>query len=94
LKLTNVEQRLVGVKYVGPERLIKHLNGKVLDTKGDEYVLHSFNLENTECVMLEMQNPSEPKRHYEFVPPEVTTVNQALAWRLGWDSFKEPVAKT
>ena len=46
--------------------------------------------------LLEMQNPSEPKKHYEFVPPEVQTVNQALAWRIGWklDAFKEPVAKS
>ena len=94
LKITNAEQRLLAIKYVGPERLLKHLNGKEISRKGAEYVLHSFTLEGTDCKMLEMQNPSEPKKHYEFVPPEIETVNQALAWRIGWNTFKEPVAKT
>ena len=93
LKIGNVEQRLVTIKYVGPERLLQHLNSKPVDAKGKEYVLHSLTLEGTTCKMLEMQNPSEPKKHYEFVPPEIETVNQALAWRIGWTNFKEPVAK-
>jgi hypothetical protein len=93
LSVTNVEHRLLGIKYVGPERLLKYLNSKVINTKSDEYKLHEFVLEGERCKMLEMQNPSEPKKHYEFVPPEIETVNQALAWRIGWKTFKEPVAK-
>jgi hypothetical protein len=102
LELTNVEQRLVAIKYVGAGNLLNALDGKVLCQKGavqadgrPEYVLHQISLNGTPEKLLEMQNPSEPKRHYEFVPPEVTSCTEALAWRIGWDlkAFKEPKAK-
>jgi hypothetical protein len=105
LALTNVEERLVAIKAYGAENMLEQMNGKVIDTKkgtiraGDsraEYVLHEVVLEGNPEKLLEMQNPSEPKRHYEWVDPKCTSVNEALAWRAGWsvEEFQEPVAKT
>lgn len=106
LALQNVEQRLVAIKYVGVGKLLKALNSREIGTKGDvqadgrpEYVLHEVELQGAKEKLLEMQNPSEPKRHYEFVPPEINTVSEALAWRIGWNwtlvmgAFKDPVVK-
>lgn len=103
LGIENAEQRLVAIKAYGAENMLEQLKAKVVDTKkgtvrdGDsraEYVLFSVNIEGTDEKLLEMANPSEPKRHYEWVTPECTTVNEALAWRCGMNVFVEPVTKS
>jgi len=94
LKLPNAEQRLLGIKKVGPGRMLEALHAKSISKKTDEYELFEVTLEGSKEKLLKMQNPSEPKIHYEFVEPHIQTVNEALMWRLGWDTFKEPVAKT
>jgi len=91
--ISNVEQRLVAIKYFGIENMLSELKSQTCDKKGDEYELLSVEIEGSREKLLKMKNPSEPKDHYEFVAPEIETVNQAMAWRLGWDSYKEPVMK-
>ena len=96
--ISNAEVRLEGIRKLGAGRMLENLDAKVIDTKGapenPEYRLYEVVLEGQQNKLLEMQNPSEPKKHYEWVPPEIMSVTKALAWRIGWDSFKEPVAKT
>ena len=92
LRIQNVEQRLVAIKYFGVENMLEELGAKKLDTK-DEYVLYSVNLLDETHKLLKMSNPSEPKDHYEFVEPNIKTVTQALSWRMGWDEFAEPTFK-
>ena len=103
LALTNVEQRLVAIRAYGAHNMLEQLSGKIVDTKqgrrptfdgGPEYVLHEVMLEGNKEKLLEMANPSEPKRHYEWVIPECQTVSEALAWRAGLQVFTEPVAKS
>lgn len=97
LKIKNADVRVVAMKALGAEAVLKGLGGKSIDTKGAEYELYEVSIEGRPNKLLRMQNPSEPKMHYEFVPPEVTTVTQALAWRIGWNldaTFAEPRAKT
>jgi hypothetical protein len=103
MQITNTEQRLVAIRAYGVENMLEQLSAKVIDTKkgtikdGDsraEYVLYRIKIEGNDEKLLEMANPSEPKRHYEWVDPNCNSVNQALAWRCGWDEFTEPVAKT
>lgn len=94
LALTNVEERLQAIKKMGAHKIIKELNGRSISRKGDEYELFEITLEGSKEKLLRMKNPSEDKMHYEFVAPEIKTVDQALAWRIGWDTFKEPLAKT
>lgn len=93
MAIKNVEQRLVCIKYFGMGNMRTQLKAKTLDTKGNDYELYSIELEGSKEKVLRMKNPSEEKWHDEFVPPEIETVNQALAWRIGWDSFKEPIVK-
>lgn len=96
LALTNVEERLQAIKKMGAHRIIKELNGKTISTKGSEYELFEITLEGSKEKLLRMKNPSEDKQHYEFVEPHIKTVDEALAWRIGWDlnKFQSPLAKT
>lgn len=95
MAISNVEERLVAMKAVGPENLLQVLKGVELQrSENGEYVLFEVEIEGEKNKLLKLRNPSEPKDHYEFVPPEVTTISQALAWRIGWDSYLAPVAKT
>jgi hypothetical protein len=94
MAITNVEQRLQAIKKLGAHKLLSQLSGKSISTKGSEYELFEVTLEGSQEKLLRMKNPSEDKQHYEWVAPECRTVNEALAWRIGWKTFKEPVAKT
>ena len=90
--IKNTEQRLVLIRHYGVENMLDHLKAKTLDTF-NEYVLHSIILEGNEEKLLEMRNPSEPKSHYEFVPPKIQTCQEAMAWRFGIDTYLNPVMK-
>lgn len=94
LTLPNAEQRLVAIKKLGVENMLYALEAKSISTKTDEYTLYEVVLEGSKEKLLKMKNQSEDKTHYEWVEPHINTVNEALMWRLGWNSFKEPVAKT
>ncbi len=94
MRLPNAEQRLVAIKKIGPERMLTALNATSISKKADEYELYSVFLEGSEERLLKMQNPSEPKIHFEWVAPECKTVNEALAWRRGITIFTETVART
>lgn len=97
LKIKNVDQRVVALKALGAEEILKSIGGESISSKGDEYELFKVYIEGRENRLLKMKNPSEPKTHYEFVDPRANTVSQALAWRIGWDIdgvFSEPKAKT
>lgn len=97
MAITNVEERLVAMKAVGPGALLKQLSAKQLEVSPDgEYTLFEVIIEGERNKLLKMRNPSEPKDHYEFVPPNVEKITQALAWRIGWEAggFIAPVAKT
>ena len=89
LGIENVEIRAVAMKYFGIEYFLEQLNSILLEDTGN-YKLHQVNLFGSKEILLEMQNPSEDKKHYEFVDPKVRTISQALAWRINWDTFKEP----
>lgn len=97
LKIKNADQRVVALKALGAENILKSIGGESISSKGDEYELFKVSIEGRENRLLKMKNPSEPKIHYEFVDPRANTVSQALAWRIGWDIdgvFSEPKAKT
>lgn len=94
MAIENVEKRLMAIKKCGIDRILSKLNSKVISTKGAEYVLHEVELMGSKEKLLQMQNPSESKVHYEWVIPEIKTVEEALAWRIGASKFTEPVAKT
>lgn len=95
--IANVDERLVAMKAVGPGALLQQLKAEQLETSPNgEYTLFEVTIEGEKNKLLKMRNPSEPKDHYEFVPPGVRKITEALAWRIGWEAggFIAPVAKT
>jgi len=83
LKETNVEVRREIVRKIGIENILNKLNAKILDDKGVEgYCLYALDLgDGRQRPYLRMFNPSEKVWHIEGVPPEITTVEQALESR-------------
>lgn len=89
LKLRNAEQRMVAIKYVGVQHFMGEFQGKQIDQFGlvqsdgrPEYVLHELVIGGQKEKLLEMKNPSEPKRHYEFVPSTVKSAQEAFVSRF------------
>jgi hypothetical protein len=93
LKIKNVDQRVVSIKYFGIENMLNELSALSID-KNNEYELFEVNLEGEKNKLLSMKNPSEPKTHYEWVIPEVKTITEAMAWRIGMKLYRPPIAKT
>jgi hypothetical protein len=89
LAIENAEHRLVAIKYYGVHNMLPELGGKVINTYKD-YKLHSVTIDGDEERLLEMQNPSEEKKHFEFVPPDINTCQEAMAWRVGFKLYSEP----
>ena len=81
MKLTNVEQRMAGLKKFGVERLKKHGN---LISKSDDYELIDMSKllpSNRYAPYLFMRNPSVGVIHAEGVDPSCKSVSDALHWR-------------
>ena len=81
-KIENVELRREFIRFVGIERVVQACGAEVLDKQGD-YELLSVNLggETGAWPYLKMLNPSMGVWHLEAVEKDVSTVEQALAWR-------------
>ena len=93
VKTENAEVRREIVRKIGIERVVKGLQGKVLDTYGKTYQLITLNLgDGRNRPYLKMRNPSINTWHIEGVPSEVETVKQALAWRN--QTEEEPMVLT
>jgi hypothetical protein len=84
-KETNLEVRREVIRKFGVERVMEHLNAKVVDKDGD-YELLELNLGgDITARALKMVNPSIGTYHIEFVTPQCDTVAKALAFRNGSD---------
>ncbi len=94
MKLSNADQRLMAIKKFGAHNMLEQLGGKSISKKGEEYELFEVNLEGEKEKLLKMKNPSEDKIHYEWVTPDIKTVNEALAYRRNIKTFFEPIFKT
>ena len=69
--------------------MLSELGAKSLN-KFNDYELFSINIEGSDERLLKMQNPSEPKIHYEWVSPEINTCQEAMAWRCGFKLYTNP----
>jgi hypothetical protein len=94
MKLNNAEERLVAIKKIGAHNMLEALQAKSIDKKDNEYELFEVILEGSKEKLLKMKNPSEDKYHYEWVEPDIMTVNLALAYRRKRKVFFEPNFKT
>ena len=94
---TNVDVRREGLKKISLERVEAATNAKVLDTKKDpskpwvDYTLLDMDFKDDKVrKVLKMFNPSAKAYHYERVEDDITTVNDALAFRDGEEVYVEP----
>lgn len=105
LKITDVNQRAAVINRVGMDRMLKYLKPKILDkdtVNGLYYELLQVVIDdNRRRVYLKMENPSVPGMFpVEGVPPETTSVIQALFYRdfgrlpTGNDEFVAPEVLT
>lgn len=81
LELKNAEVRREFVRKVGIERICYSLKAVVRDRVGNYELLLLFLDDNRPRPYLKMLNPSIDTWHVEGVPPQITTVEQALRWR-------------
>lgn len=85
LQIPNVEVRQEAIRKVGANILCNRLQGKVIDTSDNGmYDLMEFDLKRDDRVKskaLRMQNPSIDAEHYEWVPDECRTVQEAICFR-------------
>lgn len=81
LKLRNVEVRREFVRKVGIERICYSLDAIVRDKQGNYELLLLFLDDNRPRPYLKMLNPSLGTWHVEGIPPNITTVEEALNWR-------------
>lgn len=81
LRIENVDQRREAMRHYGLDRLVEHLNKKVIDKK-DGYELIEMDITEGETGrFLQMKNPSIDAIHIEGVPDTVRTVEEALYFR-------------
>jgi hypothetical protein len=77
----NAERRHALVRKIGIERVLKELHAKIIDTQ-DTYQLVNLDLgDEQQRPYLKMLNPSTEEWHIEGVPPDICSVNEAIAWR-------------
>lgn len=91
----NVEVRREIIRKIGMERICKDLDTKILDKKtydiGGYYELISINIGDDRIrPYLRMTNQSTGSIHIEGVPPEIKTVDNALAWRTYQNGKYQP----
>lgn len=97
LQEKNVEVRGQIERKIGTARILRELEGKQLHAEivtigGRDlpYAVVELTLQNGDkrC-LLEMENPSTGETHREWIPPQIATVQEALAWRNGTEELPE-----
>ena len=86
----NAEVRREIVRKVGIERVCAGLGARTVSREGDYELLLLDLQDGRRRPFLKMLNPSIGVYHVEGVHPDCKTVRQALAWRNGLDSYREP----
>ena len=91
----NVEVRREMVRKIGIDRVVRGLGATVIDswamTPSNVYELLSFKMPHSSVIAkyLKMQNPSTGTYHVEGVAPEITTVKEALNWRINGNDWEQ-----
>lgn len=109
LAISNVELRNEGLKLLPPDEFQKGANFEVIDEatipNGGSYELRKFQLEGEPVARIYLKGccPSKGEDFNEAVPPNITTVEQALLWRedeidvsdaVNGSQYQPPVMRT
>jgi hypothetical protein len=83
--IENVEIRNEALKLGGPDVLEKNANKKILHKatmeNGGDYELYEVTIGGNQRRLLKGNCPSSSKTFNEYVPPNISTVQEALQWR-------------
>lgn len=93
MQIKNMEQRYIAFEMYGPEKLLKEYSSKKLDSydstsknigKTVKIELHEINdlIDNTPVKMLTYSCHSTDRPYFSFVPPEIKTALDGLAWKF------------
>jgi hypothetical protein len=92
-KEENADVRRELIRKIGNERLLNILDYKVLD-KMDEYELINFDIGDGRVrPFLKMKCATTDNVHIEGVKPEITKVEEALAFKFNQDKWVRPLAE-
>lgn len=85
MAIKNTEIRSEFLKKIGVDRAFSSLNKKLLDEDtlevGGRYQLYTLDFSGVNRTYLTGCCPSNGEAFYEAVPPECTTVREAISWR-------------
>lgn len=87
LNENNTEIRRAMVDIIGIEKFILDSNSKAIDEQGEYQLLRVPYLDGGEMIALKMRCPTTAAIYVHTVHPNVTNVEQALAWKRGEDNF-------
>ena len=100
IKLPNVEQRIIAIQYIGGERLLKELSGKIIsqDEYGEIWELEKLQDTNKKNYRYYVANdPSKNEKVYLRTHPDVTTPKEAMTRAYRLHEFKieyNPIKRT
>lgn len=89
MKETNTEIRRTMVDIIGIEKFILDSKSKTLDEQGEYSLLRVPYLDGGEMIALKMRCPTTSAIYVHTVHPNITNVEQALAWKRGEDNFEK-----
>ena len=95
MQIRNSEQRMVAIRYLRPDRLLKQLNAKLIHTgikRTKLYEVPNFMDTGEAEYCMFMVDGSTPREFVEWVPPEIgkqadADLAQAHAWGLPKEDY-------
>lgn len=94
LKIRNAEIRRELVRKLGMQRIFKTLKHKIIESQEDYRLVEIDLQDGRRRPYLFMKNPSIDTWHIEGVPPEIKTIESALAWRNDMRTWVKPAILT
>jgi len=82
MKIQDMEQRMIALKYYGAENLLKDFNTKQIDKSERGNELYGINglIPDREVKLLKYSCPSTERVYVKFVPFEIKGADEANAW--------------
>ena len=83
LKLENIEQRYIALKYLGAERLLTELNAELIEQSERGNKLYKIDniITDKSLRLLKYVCPSTGREYVSFVPYEQNKADEAMAWK-------------
>lgn len=82
LKIDNIEQRYIGMKYIGASILFKEFDTKLIETSAKGNSLYSMDgvIPNRTLKILNYKCTTTGREYWKFVPDKMMNADEAQAW--------------